>query len=754
MSDPELPSIESIQANAEGDIDRELLTGTGTGSLLSRGYFNDGPLLTRLITDEQLQYLAENHSSGVEIEWATDTETIAPDGNYRTGVLVTDTATRIVVGRTVGDRVIEIPHRRVTDTRSESSLLRRTLTLTTADATYRVATKKAGDTDAIAAYILDRHAAITESEPEPTQASETTTEQPSDDGVPAGDRPAGEESIADSDEITTTGYWQLPTADALSPLDSELTTSIETARQTLDDNSNPTRNQLIHAHTELCTALEYTTPDQAPIRNVLNDVVDRVETELNDRPTAPRRDARPPIDAGGDPEDDVTATSNPATTEDTVSTAEYVASDPDPATEKTKGPKTETRTNTATTADFQWRASLLRDLQRLDNSQSTAVDRALVSRVSQYEPVDYDSAFESFDAALVEAGITDSATTAQPETQRNAGPDSGNSAAPSASAPAGTENNTIPPNELAELYEAFGMLQAVIDQLGPHLDPQPQSVTQVWYQAVYEHWTGGGPDGAPSYGEQQRERNDFSINDYREQYGDDNRITEFDTIETKPIEDVTHDELGSRDIAVNASGVVPIAPESGTPLPVLVRTDTELDAARNLLTEFPTYPDASISEPTTPSVTALPEGRVDEVSVTVLEKYSGTGSKRDAWLSVRTDAGQRMPLVIWTTHDIDADWEVGASYTLYEARHKQWTSDDGTITHELSSTSDLRVDKQIESRSSGKSESQKTPGSTGTAATDTQSEEPNEDTEQVGIPTNDEDEPDDIVDRLMRDLEL
>lgn len=590
MSHPELQDVDTIIATATGEIDRELLTGTGTGGLITPGYFNDGPLTVHLNPADTLEYLVENHASGLEIDWAAESETITPAGDYRTAALITDTVTRVVIGQTNEDRVIEIPHQRVTDTATESSLLRQTLTLTTDEATYRLATTNTADVDAIATYILNQGAASDTTDPEVPPSEESNTTQPEKSDQPSdGGQPADEESIADSDGVTTNGHWQLPTADTLSALDSGPAASLETARDTLADTPQPTREQLIRAHSDLCAALAYIPPERSGIREAVDAVIDRVETELIERHT-----------------------NQPSVTSSTTS------------------------------------------------DDSTAIPGTQTDHG--------------------EDGQEDAATS-----------DSEGDIPSHGSAATDTDQRAIQPNELSELYEAFGMLQAVIDQLIPHLDPQTQSATQDWYEAIYQYWTGAGPDGAPSYGDQQRERNDFSINDYREAYGDGNRITAFQTIETKTIEDVTHDELGALDLAVDASGIVPITPESNTPLPVLVRNGMERDTALDRLAEFPAYPEANTLEPTTTPTDELPEGRVDEVTVTVLNEYSGTGEKRDAWLSVQTDTGQRMPLVIWTTHDIDADWEVGATYTLYDARHKQWSDDEGATTHELSSTSDLTI---------------------------------------------------------------
>lgn len=784
MSNVEANQIDTRIANAQGEIDRELLTSTGSGNVLFRGYFNDGPLIEQLAPGENLQYLVENQSKGLEIEWANETETITPTGNYRTAALITDATTRIVIGQTDGDRVIEIPHSRVTDTSTESSLLRRTLTLTTAEATYRLPTTKDGDVNAIATHILSQHSQI--SEPQEADSTETPTATQTEDTATTEPDQSSEEE-PEEEPIPTSGYWQLPARDAISTLDVAPATRIEAARRTLDDEPQASREQLIRAHSDLCRALEYTTPGQAGINTALNAVIDKIEGTLperdaeqpsseSDNPSPARDDARDPA---SDTDTAATSSNNEATQNEATGGSTDTSLTPDPEPSESSTPPT-------SNADTQWRAALVRELQRLDETHDANVDRELVSRESHYEPVDYDNTFDSFEAALAEARIdTESASGETDVNEEAPGADAGfDFSEPSAASETAAEE--IQPNELAELYEAFGMLQAVIDQLLPHLDPQSETASRKWYQAVYNHWTGEGPKDSTSYGDQQRERNDFSINDYRAQYGDDDRITEFRTIDTRRIEDVAHEDLDRDDLVIEAAGVIPIAPDSNTPLPVFVRTDAELTNALDLLKEFPAYPDANTPAPEPTEVTPeLPEGRVDEVTVTVLEEYPDSGSKRDAWLSVRTDTGRRMPLVIWTIHEIDADWEVGATYTLYDARHKQWAHDDGSTTHELSSTSDLTIvqtgepeaptaelsgskhgsthqphfedgEDQANEPDARTADTEDTP--TGHDTTDSESSDPPETTAGSDSGEDDEpeesDEPKDIVDRVLTDIDL
>jgi hypothetical protein len=79
------------------------------------------------------------------------------------------------------------------------------------------------------------------------------------------------------------------------------------------------------------------------------------------------------------------------------------------------------------------------------------------------------------------------------------------------------------------------------------------------------------------------------MSEYRDEYGTGDRITEFSVVEVqKPSTLVT--ALLDDSLSALSSWVVPIAPDSGVPLPVFVETESELDRARRLLDEFPIEP--------------------------------------------------------------------------------------------------------------------------------------------------------------------
>lgn len=137
-------------------------------------------------------------------------------------------------------------------------------------------------------------------------------------------------------------------------------------------------------------------------------------------------------------------------------------------------------------------------------------------------------------------------------------------------------SSELQPNELADLYEA----------LYTTLEALPADTHPAWELAIESVLFGGealAPN-ATSYGEQQAERNDFKISDYRTHYGDGNTVQTFPTLTTSPPR--SQDQQ-----YVDAPLQIPVAPDSETVLPLAVDTDT-LPAAVQLLNEFPTAPAA------------------------------------------------------------------------------------------------------------------------------------------------------------------
>ncbi|WP_330630528.1 DUF4011 domain-containing protein [Halocatena halophila] len=174
-------------------------------------------------------------------------------------------------------------------------------------------------------------------------------------------------------------------------------------------------------------------------------------------------------------------------------------------------------------------------------------------------------------------------------------------AQPADDQPTATDDQARSP--LAEHYECFRLFQTAVQYVVTHRglqeeDTQSQPIV-AWQSDLEALVYGDGLDGATTgYGDQQRDRTDFTISSYRELFGDGNNVTEFQCIDTVPL---TEDDLAGIDTAqLPASPVRPIAPESSEPLPITVDTADELAAARSLLAEFPSEPAVDVASETEP----------------------------------------------------------------------------------------------------------------------------------------------------------
>lgn len=166
--------------------------------------------------------------------------------------------------------------------------------------------------------------------------------------------------------------------------------------------------------------------------------------------------------------------------------------------------------------------------------------------------------------------------------------------------------------KLSELYEAFRSLNYVIKIV---LEDESTSFSEkdfdeplVHYHFVIESILFDNeylPSGLNGYGAQQRDRIQFGINEYREQYGSGNWITEYDCIDIQPFKQPIREQLIKHGSIRNESALVrPVAPQSEQSLPDFVTSSQELETAFRLLSEFPAIPTGPTDK--TPSEKQLP----------------------------------------------------------------------------------------------------------------------------------------------------
>jgi hypothetical protein len=227
------------------------------------------------------------------------------------------------------------------------------------------------------------------------------------------------------------------------------------------------------------------------------------------------------------------------------------------------------------------RSEILGEIRRLTEELGDAPTTTDFQSLAKMSPGPVYREFDSWSDALAAAD----ASAILPSSSSDSG-----GASPQSEDASTVGQDTLSPNETAELYEAFGRFQAFLDSVCTALEFDGNSPTQLWYESIRDRWGGSGPEDAPSYGDQQRDRNTFSMDDYRDEFGDGDAVTEFKKVDLvepdEHIRTVLPDSIGSLE------NVVPVAPESGDPLPVVVRSQAELEAAQELLAEFPSNPEA------------------------------------------------------------------------------------------------------------------------------------------------------------------
>lgn len=149
-------------------------------------------------------------------------------------------------------------------------------------------------------------------------------------------------------------------------------------------------------------------------------------------------------------------------------------------------------------------------------------------------------------------------------------------------------------NELSERYELVrdlnDLCQAVIaakdDHRGAGDDPMDE-----WATAVQEFYTSG-PEGGNSYGAQQQERHAFSMREYRNEFGNGNRVTQFEAVPASEPTASVQALLDSHLEQPAETYHLPVDPETEDRFPVIVESRRALEAAKEMLSRLPETPES------------------------------------------------------------------------------------------------------------------------------------------------------------------
>ncbi len=155
-------------------------------------------------------------------------------------------------------------------------------------------------------------------------------------------------------------------------------------------------------------------------------------------------------------------------------------------------------------------------------------------------------------------------------------------------------------NHLSEFYESFydvsRVLSVVFQISGTDIDPEDRRDPRVQYYILIKACLGFYDDSVPfgGYGSQHNDRLPFSMEEYREVFGNDGAMTEYHVIDVEPFKQETHDIFrGVADVNPTKEFVRPCVPGTAQPIPELPGSLGELQDALFQLATFPAYPPLS-----------------------------------------------------------------------------------------------------------------------------------------------------------------
>jgi superfamily II DNA or RNA helicase len=252
---------------------------------------------------------------------------------------------------------------------------------------------------------------------------------------------------------------------------------------------------------------------------------------------------------------------------------------------------------------------------------------------------------------------------------------------------------SVAPNELAEYYELFRTFASLLERLiesdqtayragGDH--PMNQ-----WRAEVSDIVFGSGPTGdSPNYGKQQGSRNPHTMSEYRETFGNGETITQYQAVQAEQLSDDDAAVLIEQQVIDPDEHVfLPIAPDSGVPLPLAVSSAEELDEASALLQEFPPEPDpaAAQSSGQSPSTTSEDEPSSEATGTSETDEPSAERDEPDEDSKPGTETGDETveQVFFWdrdteSITEFEADESVGDTSTAngdkLDSKIDEWKS--------------------------------------------------------------------------------
>lgn len=247
------------------------------------------------------------------------------------------------------------------------------------------------------------------------------------------------------------------------------------------------------------------------------------------------------------------------------------------------------------TAEIDYESALLDALAKTAEQVGHPPTTATFSDHSMYHSNEVYEFFDDWDDALAAAELPEAVTSEtenpeEPETSTEPATDESSTTQTNGKEESITGPDTPPQSPLSEWCDAIRGLQTLQHSIyGTERDDLPPDDPGLqWMDDINKVATTHGLDNwKEGYGEQHRQRADYDIAEYRDAYGDGDRVTEFYVIETVSVSESAGILAGS---AETNHLSIPVAPESEHPLPIIVTSEAELSRAQTLLSELPARP--------------------------------------------------------------------------------------------------------------------------------------------------------------------
>lgn len=182
---------------------------------------------------------------------------------------------------------------------------------------------------------------------------------------------------------------------------------------------------------------------------------------------------------------------------------------------------------------------------------------------------------------------------------------------------------SLQPAPITEYYEAIRSIREAVKRIDPTVSSESFETPQAQYRGLINSLISQGhpeDDSIPGYGSQQAERAPHKTTEYRDVYGDEDWITDYQAIETKGPEQGYIDQLRVQDKEQSYEINQPILPDADSPLPIVVSSKSELREAIELLGKLPARPRATLNEPEpneTLPITEIYQARYSDETQTV-----------------------------------------------------------------------------------------------------------------------------------------